>query len=149
MNCLYIVYERYPFRLNIHAKSITFEGDKTVQCGRKVDVLKLWLLWKSRGNDGMAKQVENSFENAKYTNFYHLAKFLFKGCLERHRKLYIFYFISYLVEQLKKRDGFRLVMPEVCHISNTNLQIKQLTRFFLQLAIIEKSIQILGIIMRK
>ncbi|XP_078331869.1 cysteine sulfinic acid decarboxylase-like isoform X1 [Crassostrea virginica] len=58
-------------------------GDKTVQCGRKVDVLKLWLLWKSRGNDGMAKQVENSFENA-----------------------------NYLVEQLKKRDGFRLVMPE-------------------------------------
>lgn len=69
---------RYSFRLTIHAKSITFEGDKTVQCGRKVDVLKLWLLWKSRGNDGMAKQVENSFENAKYTNFYHLAKFLFK-----------------------------------------------------------------------
>lgn len=57
--------DRYPFRQNIHAIYTIFKGDKTVQCGRKVDVLKLWLLWKSRGNDGMAKQVENSFENAK------------------------------------------------------------------------------------
>lgn len=58
-------------------------GDKTVQCGRKVDILKLWTLWKSRGDNGMAKQTDNAFENAKY-----------------------------LVDQIKKREGFRLVLPE-------------------------------------
>ncbi|XP_048728845.1 cysteine sulfinic acid decarboxylase-like [Ostrea edulis] len=58
-------------------------GDKTVQCGRKVDILKLWLMWKSRGDNGMAEQIELSFTNAKY-----------------------------LTDQLKKREGFRLVLPQ-------------------------------------
>uniref|UniRef100_K1P7P6 Glutamate decarboxylase-like protein 1 n=1 Tax=Magallana gigas TaxID=29159 RepID=K1P7P6_MAGGI len=62
-------------------------GDKTVQCGRKVDILKLWTLWKSRGDNGMAKQTDNAFENAKY-----------------------------LVDQIKKREGFRLVLPECPNI---------------------------------
>ncbi|XP_061177418.1 cysteine sulfinic acid decarboxylase-like [Saccostrea echinata] len=58
-------------------------GDKTIQCGRKVDIFKLWLMWRSRGDTGMAKQVENSFENAKH-----------------------------LLDGLKRREGFRVVLPE-------------------------------------
>ena len=34
-------------------------GDKTIQCGRKTDMLKLWMMWKSKGDDGMARSVRN------------------------------------------------------------------------------------------
>jgi hypothetical protein len=29
-------------------------GDKTIQCGRKTDCLKLWLMWKHLGDEGLA-----------------------------------------------------------------------------------------------
>lgn len=32
-------------------------GDKTIQCGRKTDMLKLWMMWKSKGDEGMARSV--------------------------------------------------------------------------------------------
>ena len=40
-------------------------GDKTVQCGRKIDAFKFWMLWKSRGMVGMEKHVDRSFENTR------------------------------------------------------------------------------------
>ena len=43
-------------------------GDKSIQCGRKVDVFKLWLMWKAKGNQGFEMEIDNSFENAKYAN---------------------------------------------------------------------------------
>ncbi|KAL4229121.1 hypothetical protein ACF0H5_012160 [Mactra antiquata] len=58
-------------------------GDKTVQCGRKVDALKLWLMWKGLGDTGMAAAVDNAFDNARY-----------------------------FTELLRKNEGFRLVIPE-------------------------------------
>ncbi|XP_045210018.2 cysteine sulfinic acid decarboxylase-like isoform X2 [Mercenaria mercenaria] len=58
-------------------------GDKTVQCGRKVDALKAWLMWKALGDDGMTAAVDKAYDNARY-----------------------------LTEQLRKTEGFRLVMPE-------------------------------------
>ena len=36
-------------------------GDKSVQCGRKVDVLKLWMMWKAKGTQQFAKEIENIF----------------------------------------------------------------------------------------
>merc|ERR1712048_1054766 len=41
-------------------------GDKTIQCGRKTDMLKLWLQWKSCGDAGMARRVEHCFQLAKF-----------------------------------------------------------------------------------
>lgn len=58
-------------------------GDKTVQCGKKVDSLKLWMLWKSLGDVGMAEIVDRAFDNSRY-----------------------------FAEKLKKREGYRLVIPE-------------------------------------
>ncbi|XP_063403617.1 cysteine sulfinic acid decarboxylase-like [Mytilus trossulus] len=58
-------------------------GDRTIQCGRKNDVLKLWLMWKGRGDKAMAARIEKAFENA-----------------------------TYLTEKLKSTEGFRLVLPE-------------------------------------
>ncbi|TNN82531.1 Cysteine sulfinic acid decarboxylase [Liparis tanakae] len=55
-------------------------GDKTVQCSRKVDCLKLWLMWKAVGSNGFADRVDKSFHHARY-----------------------------LVAQMKKREGFQIV----------------------------------------
>jgi sulfinoalanine decarboxylase len=41
-------------------------GDKSVQCGRKVDVLKLWLTWACYGDEGYARHVNNFMARAKY-----------------------------------------------------------------------------------
>ncbi|KAI5707065.1 hypothetical protein M8J75_014081 [Diaphorina citri] len=58
-------------------------GDKSVQCGRKVDAFKLWLMWKARGNLGFRHFVDNAVDCSRY-------------------------FLS----QISQRPGFRLVIPE-------------------------------------
>lgn len=58
-------------------------GDKTIQCGRKVDAMKLWLMWKALGDDGFAAAVDKIYDTARY-----------------------------LTEELSNAEGFRLVMPE-------------------------------------
>ncbi|XP_010856207.1 PREDICTED: cysteine sulfinic acid decarboxylase isoform X1 [Bison bison bison] len=63
-------------------------GDKVVQCGRRVDCLKLWLMWKAQGEQGLQRRVDQAFALARY-----------------------------LVEELKKREGFELVMePEFVNV---------------------------------
>uniref|UniRef100_A0A8C1ULI4 Cysteine sulfinic acid decarboxylase n=1 Tax=Cyprinus carpio TaxID=7962 RepID=A0A8C1ULI4_CYPCA len=54
-------------------------GDKSIQCGRKVDCLKLWLMWKAIGTHGLSERVEKAFALARY-----------------------------LVEEMEKRDNFKL-----------------------------------------
>jgi len=39
-------------------------GDKSIQCGRKIDAFKLWVQWKAYGSLGMAQRVESCFECA-------------------------------------------------------------------------------------
>lgn len=41
-------------------------GDKSVQCGRKVDAFKLWFMLKARGSDYMEDLVDNTFEMTSY-----------------------------------------------------------------------------------
>ena len=41
-------------------------GTYSLQCGRKPDILKLWLLWKSRGDEGLAKIIDHLFELSSY-----------------------------------------------------------------------------------
>jgi glutamate/tyrosine decarboxylase-like PLP-dependent enzyme len=41
-------------------------GDKYVQCGRKVDVLKIWLMWKVYGTAWFADRLDTAFTNAHY-----------------------------------------------------------------------------------
>ncbi|GCB76622.1 hypothetical protein scyTo_0016586, partial [Scyliorhinus torazame] len=58
-------------------------GDKTIQCGRHVDVFKFWLMWKAKGTSGFEKQIDKCLELAEYL----------------HRKL-------------KGRDDFKLVFND-------------------------------------
>ncbi|XP_065839426.1 glutamate decarboxylase 1-like isoform X2 [Oscarella lobularis] len=63
-------------------------GDKAIQCGRHVDIAKLWLSWKARGNSGYERKVNHAFEMAQY-----------------------------LTDQVRKREGFQLVTePEYVNI---------------------------------
>nr|KAF6368059.1 cysteine sulfinic acid decarboxylase [Myotis myotis] len=63
-------------------------GDKVVQCGRRVDCLKLWLMWKAQGGQGLERRVNQAFALARY-----------------------------LAEEMKKREGFELVMePEFVNV---------------------------------
>lgn len=41
-------------------------GDKSILCGRKVDALKIWMMWKAKGDDGLAKDVDHAFGLANY-----------------------------------------------------------------------------------
>ena len=40
-------------------------GPSSLQCGRKVDALKVWLAWRSLGDQGMAALVDQLFANAQ------------------------------------------------------------------------------------
>jgi glutamate/tyrosine decarboxylase-like PLP-dependent enzyme len=42
-------------------------GDRTFQCARRVDALKLWLAWKAAGDAGFADRVEHAVELAAHT----------------------------------------------------------------------------------
>ncbi|XP_014248186.1 cysteine sulfinic acid decarboxylase [Cimex lectularius] len=41
-------------------------GDKHIQCGRRADVFKFWLMWKAKGTDGLEKHVDRVFDSAEY-----------------------------------------------------------------------------------
>ncbi|XP_059162402.1 cysteine sulfinic acid decarboxylase-like [Physella acuta] len=58
-------------------------GDRSVQCGRKVDIVKLWMMWKALGDDGMGSRIDQAFDNA-----------------------------SYLKKKMEVSNNFRLVIPE-------------------------------------
>ncbi|XP_047366960.1 cysteine sulfinic acid decarboxylase isoform X2 [Vespa velutina] len=64
-------------------------GDKSVQCGRKVDAMKFWLMWKARGTSGLRKSVDIAMSEAEY-----------------------------FFDRIKLLDGYRLVLPsyECCNI---------------------------------
>jgi glutamate/tyrosine decarboxylase-like PLP-dependent enzyme len=52
-------------------------GRTSLQCGRRVDALKLWLMWKRHGDDGLAARVDHLFELAD----------LARALVERHPRL--------------------------------------------------------------
>ncbi|XP_072305991.1 cysteine sulfinic acid decarboxylase [Eucyclogobius newberryi] len=55
-------------------------GDKSLQCSRRVDCLKLWLMWKAVGSSGLAERVNKAFANVRY-----------------------------LTEKMKKTEGFKIL----------------------------------------
>ncbi|XP_040209513.1 glutamate decarboxylase 1-like [Rana temporaria] len=69
---------------------VTYDtGDKTIQCGRHVDIFKLWLMWKAKGTCGFEFQINKCLENAEY-----------------------------LYKKLKTLENFELVFPDEPEHSN-------------------------------
>ncbi|CDQ65649.1 unnamed protein product [Oncorhynchus mykiss] len=56
----------YLFQTDKHYDTSYDTGDKTIQCGRHVDVFKLWLMWKAKGSEGFESQVNKCLENAEH-----------------------------------------------------------------------------------
>lgn len=50
-----------------HYESAEYDtGKSSLQCGRKVDALKLWLSWKSMGHQGMTRYVDTQVEKMEF-----------------------------------------------------------------------------------
>uniref|UniRef100_A0AAV2MAS8 Uncharacterized protein n=1 Tax=Knipowitschia caucasica TaxID=637954 RepID=A0AAV2MAS8_KNICA len=63
-------------------------GDKSIQCSRKPDAFKIWLLWKALGTSRLEQRVDRALAMAQY-----------------------------LTEQIKARQGFRLLLePEYANV---------------------------------
>lgn len=60
-------------------------GDKSIQCGRKVDALKVWTMWKAKGDAGLEEDIDNLFSCSRY-----------------------------LTQLIKARDGFKMVQEPQC-----------------------------------
>lgn len=56
----------YLFQSDKHYDPEYDVGDASIQCGRKADALKVWLMWKARGRDGLEMLVDYAFEIAQY-----------------------------------------------------------------------------------
>ncbi|XP_066508180.1 glutamate decarboxylase 1-like [Hoplias malabaricus] len=56
----------YLFQPDKHYDMSYDTGDKSIQCGRHVDVFKLWLMWKAKGSEGFESQVNHCLDNAEY-----------------------------------------------------------------------------------
>lgn len=42
-------------------------GTYSLQCGRRADILKFWLLWRAHGTEGLIKRTEHLFELARFS----------------------------------------------------------------------------------
>lgn len=58
-------------------------GDRSLQCGRRVDALKLWFAWQVAGDEGLEQRIDHLFDTA-----------------ERFREL------------VREREGFRLIRDQ-------------------------------------
>ncbi|XP_077870441.1 glutamate decarboxylase 1 isoform X2 [Saccoglossus kowalevskii] len=74
---------RYLFQQDKNYDLSYDTGDKAIQCGRHVDVFKLWLMWKGKGSIGLETQINLVYDLAKY--FY---------------------------EKIRDREGFEMVLEE-------------------------------------
>nr|XP_033786010.1 acidic amino acid decarboxylase GADL1 isoform X4 [Geotrypetes seraphini] len=63
-------------------------GDKSIQCSRRADAFKFWLMWKALGTRGLEERVDQALALSRY-----------------------------LVAEIKKREGFQLIMePEYANV---------------------------------
>ncbi|NXL49993.1 GADL1 decarboxylase, partial [Podilymbus podiceps] len=63
-------------------------GDKSIQCSRRPDAFKFWLMWKALGTSGLEERVNRALALARY-----------------------------LVEEIKNREGFQLLLePEYANV---------------------------------
>lgn len=74
---------KYLFQQDKHYDVSWDTGDKSLQCGRKVDGAKFWLMWKARGTKGLRESVELAISA-----------------------------VEYFIDRIRNRSGFRLVLPQ-------------------------------------
>ncbi|KAI1902250.1 hypothetical protein AGOR_G00042770 [Albula goreensis] len=56
----------YLFQQDKHYDLSYDTGDKALQCGRHVDIFKLWLMWRAKGTFGFEAQIDKCLELSEY-----------------------------------------------------------------------------------
>lgn len=97
-------------------------GKKIIQCGRKVDAFKFWLMWKAMGRSGMEARINKSFDNAKHLASLVKSREGFHLLQEPECTNVCFYFVPKRMRSMK----FDLSDPEFCQqISKVAPKIKE------------------------
>lgn len=73
----------YLFQSDKYYDSTFDQGNKTIQCGKKIDNFKLWMMWKARGDQGMRLKIDRMMDIS-----------------------------SYLMERVQEQEDFRVVLPK-------------------------------------
>lgn len=120
-------------------------GDKSVQCGRKIDAFKFWLMYKKRGIHGIERLIDNAFAIAGYAIERMQEKPGFKLVLDEfeYTNVCFWYIPKYMRDQAVKDDkwwanihrltGFikeKMVMNGNLMVSYQPLQSKRWVNFF-------------------
>ncbi|MBN3325925.1 GADL1 decarboxylase, partial [Atractosteus spatula] len=80
-------------------------GDKSIQCSRKPDAFKFWLMWKAIGTQGLEERVNRALALSKEIR-------AIMQCFTHFQVL-----PRYLAEEVKNREGFRLLLePEYANV---------------------------------
>uniref|UniRef100_A0A672FR36 Glutamate decarboxylase 2 n=1 Tax=Salarias fasciatus TaxID=181472 RepID=A0A672FR36_SALFA len=56
----------YLFQQDKHYDLSYDTGDKALECGRHVDIFKLWLMWRAKGTIGFEAQIDKCLELSEY-----------------------------------------------------------------------------------
>lgn len=70
----------YLFQQDKHYDVSYDTGDKVIQCGRHNDIFKLWLMWRSKGNDGYEELIDSMM---------YLTQYMVKKIKERKDEFYL------------------------------------------------------------
>src|SRR5690606_28499888 len=84
-------------------------GPKSLQCGRRVDALKLWLAWKFYGDEGYVNRIDHLFDLAAYATEW----------VDRHPQLQLMFPTQSL------NVNFRFSDPEITDHDEFNRQLRQ------------------------
>lgn len=84
-------------------------GPKSLQCGRRVDSLKLWLAWKYYGDEGYVQRIEHLFDMAQYAT----------QLIESHPKLEL------MCPTQSLNVNFRFVPDQACDLDDFNRCVRK------------------------
>ncbi|MBN2820261.1 MAG: hypothetical protein JXP36_14895 [Bacteroidales bacterium] len=87
-------------------------GKKSIQCGRKVDAVKLWFAWKYFGLEGYQKRIDNLIDMAAYA----------ESIVNKHPKLKL------LSERQSFAVCFRYVADKETDLNQFNLELRESLR---------------------
>ena len=88
-------------------------GDRTYQCGRRVDALKLWLTWKTRGDDGFAARIDHAVAMADFARMViGTSDGAFVPVVDTGFTNVVFLWVPPLILTICPRQGFLSLQPQ-------------------------------------
>ncbi|XP_077993859.1 cysteine sulfinic acid decarboxylase-like [Glandiceps talaboti] len=91
-------------------------GDKVVQCNRKVDACKLWLMFKAKGNLGFEEETNTKFDNSRYFTQLVREREGFKLVIEPECINVSFWYIPPCIRELPEDDDFKKLLEKVAPV---------------------------------